>query len=146
MSTDIKADINESPAVIYRNLMSFVNNEIESTKERENFEAIMDIHWFFLHSKYHRRNFSFKKHIGKWKYYATSYNDLYYKVYKVIPLVAEGKLPVVKFTNLCNVFSGEKMIVAYCFPFGPRPEETRDFLVNSIGDDIIWSSEKYKEP
>ena len=146
MSEDVKADINESPQVIYRNLMSFAKKEIESAKERENFEVIIDIHWFFLHSRYHKQNFNYKKHIGKWKYFAISYQDLHDKVYRVIPLVAQGKLPVVKFTNLGNVFSGEKMIVAYCFPFGPSPEEARGFLVSSIGDEIIWGSKKFKEP
>lgn len=146
MSINDKAEANQSPALIYRDIMSFVNNKIESANERENFEAIIDIHWFFLHSKYHKRNFNYKRHIGNWRYCAASYKDLIDKVYRVIPLVAEGKLPVVKFTNLGNVFSGEKMIVAYCFPFGPSREEARNLLVNSIGEEIIWDSKKYNEP
>ena len=146
MSINVKADTNQSPGVIYQNVMSFVNNEIESTKERENFEAVIDMRWFFLHSKYHKRYFSYKKHIGKWKDCAASYEVLISRVYKVIPLVGQGKLPAVKFTNLGNVFSGERMMVAYCFPFGPSSEEAKNLLVNSIGDDVVWGSEKCKEP
>ncbi|MFC1857701.1 hypothetical protein ACFL9U_06680, partial [Thermodesulfobacteriota bacterium] len=81
MSPDIKANNSESPATIYRKLIHYMEEKIESVKERDNVDIIIDIHWFFIHSKYHKRNFNYKKHIGKWKYYATSYTDFYDKVF-----------------------------------------------------------------
>ena len=74
-----------------------------------------------------------------------SEKDLYDQVYNLLPLVAEGTLPVVKFTNLGNVFTDEKTIVIYCFPFGPSPKKARAILTHAIGEEgVVWGSNFFK--
>lgn len=137
--------VNQSPAFIYRLLSFYADQMLFSRKDRENLEIVIDIHWFFLYSKYHREQFNYKKHIGKWKYDAISVKDLLDKVLNLLPSVASGDLPVVKFTNIPNVNTGEKLIVAYCFPFGPSPAQAKDILAEKIGTGIYWGSFKFKE-
>ena len=126
--------------------MDFIEQKINPDKTRHNIDIIIDIHWFFIHSLRHKQEYNIKKHIGKWKFFASSNADLYKTIYEMLPLVAAGKLPVFKFTNLGNVFSGEKTIVAYCFPFGPSPSECKSILRPILGQDPIWGSKFFKEP
>jgi len=100
------------------------------------------MHWFFLHSKYHKNNRTYKNYIGKWKYDAVSAEDLFEKVLKIIPLVASKRFPVAKFTNIANVFTGEKLIVVYCFPFGITPDNIGKILTEKGFKNIYWSSKK----
>lgn len=144
MPQENKIDGDKSPAEIYRKLTTCIEKTVVSPEERNNVEVIIDMHWFFIHSKYHKQNFQYKKHIGKWKYCATSNKNLYDHVFKLIPLVAEGKLPVVKFTNTGNVFTGEKTIVVYCFPFGPTPKDAESFLIDTIGKTFFWGSKIFQ--
>jgi len=144
MPQKFKSDRGKSPAEIYRQLTTCINDTVAHPEERDNVEVIIDMHWFFIHSKYHKKNFQYKKHIGKWKHYGTSDKSLYDNVFKLIPLVAEGKLPVVKFTNTGNVFTGEKTIVVYCFPFGPTPKDAESILIDAIGKTFFWGSKIYK--
>ena len=137
---------NLSPASIYRLLTSHADKILVSRKERENLDIVIDMHWFFLHSRYHKEQFNYKKHIGKWKYDAVSFEDLLARVLVLMPSVAAGDLPVVKFTNIPNVTSGEKLIVVYCFPFGPGPEQARDILIEKIGPEIYWGSYRHRSP
>jgi len=97
----------------------------------------------YLHSKYHKENKTYRNYTGKWKYDAVSEEELFEKVCKIIPLVASKKFPVAKFTNIANVLSGEKLIVVYCFPFGPSPREVKNILTRQGLKNIYWSSNKY---
>ncbi len=144
--SDNKPSIIESGASIFKYLSEHSDKTINLPSERDNLELVMDLHWFFLYSRYHKENYNYKRHIGKWKYDATSSRDLLEKVLIILPIVASGMFPVAKFTNLANVFSGEKKIVVYCFPFGPSPYETGGILKEKIGDGIYWGSKKYPEP
>ena len=144
MPQDIKSVTRKSPAEIFCKITTCLNDTVAPAGERDNVEVIIDMHWFFIHSKYHKKNFQYKKHIGKWKHYATSDESLYDNVFKLIPLVAEGKLPVVKFTNTGNVFTGEKTIVVYCFPFGPTPKDAESILIDTIGKTFFWGSKIFQ--
>ncbi len=143
---EINNDKKFTPAIIYRQLSEFANYNIESVKFKKNFELIIDYHWFFLHSKYHKYKHGCKKHTGKWKYHAVSDQDLLTKVTKLLPFIAQGKLPVTKFTNIGNIFTDEKIIVIYCFPFSLNPLEIKNLLINEGINDIFWGSKKFKEP
>ncbi len=136
---------NMSPASIFRYLEANANENILSRRERKNLLIKMDIHWFFLHSSFHKKYHKCKQYIGKWKYDALSYEDFFEKILKLLPSVAKGELPVVKFTNYPNVFSGEKKIVIYCFPDGSDPIESKKRLKTELGIDVYWGSERYKE-
>ena len=138
-------DNNWSPASIFRYLESNADETILSKKDRGNLEIITDIHWIFLHSRFHKKSGKSKHHIGKWKHDANSYEDLLDKILKIIPHVATGEFPVVKFTNYPNVFSGEKTIVIYCFPDCLNPVETRKILERETGIYVYWGSKHYKE-
>lgn len=146
MSTEISMININSPAEIYKHLTTYADKALGSHTDRKNLDVVMDIHWFFMHSKYHKENFDYKKHINKWKYDASSPEDLIEKALTVIPFVAKGDFPVVKFTNLPNVFSGEKQIVFFCFPFGPSPIKAQKLLKEKMRIDVYWGSEKFQKP
>ncbi|MFC1812343.1 hypothetical protein ACFL03_06585 [Thermodesulfobacteriota bacterium] len=128
-----------SPAAIYKKLTDNADRLITSDKKRANLDIVIDFHWFFLHSLYHKRKKMLKNPLGNWRYNATSTENLLEKTLKVIPVVASGKFPVVKFTNIGNVFSGERLIVIYSFPSGPDPYAIKEILMETIGNDISWS-------
>lgn len=133
------------PSSIYKLLNRQAELVIISREDRANLDIVMDIHWIFLHSLYHKQNTNYKRHTGKWKYDADSQEDLIEKAKQVMPLVADRTFPVVKFTNLGNVFSGEMLLVVYCFPFGPQPAEAKRLLIEQGLNTIYWGSEKFKE-
>jgi len=138
-------DMPKQPFEIMKWLLECVDSAGLSKEERANLDIVIDIHWFFLHSKFHKENYNYKKHIGKWKYDAPSGDKLFHAVKELIPAVARKVLPVVKFTNTGNVLTGERLIVAYCFPFGPEPLEVRNVLLGK-GLDIYWGSTYFKPP
>ncbi len=148
MNEKIETNYNDkfTPALIYRQLSEFIDNNIKSAKLKQNLELIIDYHWFFIHSNHHKRQYNCKNHIGKWKYYAISNQDLLTNVTKILPLIAQGKLPVAKFTNISNVFTDEKTIVVYCFPFQSDPLEIKNYLTKNGLKDIFWGSKKFKAP
>lgn len=144
MGEDFTA-IAKSPALIYRCLMDHAGNTIANKDTLANLDIIMDFHWFFLHSKKAKEQFNTKRHSGKWKYDATSVEDLIHKAKAILPLVASGDFPVAKFTNIANVFSGEKLIVVYCFNFGHSAKETGDIFSEAVGEDVYWGSDMSRE-
>ena len=136
----------DTPSEIYKLVAERADRLIGSRDERQNLDIVIDIHWFFLHSMSHKQREQWKRHAGKWKYRAHSREDLIEKACRLLPAVASGRLPVVKFTNVANVFTGEMLIVAYCFASGPGAEETKKTLLETIRGEIYWGSNKYKEP
>ena len=138
---------NYPPAVIYKRLIHNARENIYA-EFRDNLDIVLDLHWIFLHSKIFkfRPNINFRQHIGKWKYDASSADDLFEKVFMLLPYVAEDKLPVVKFTNIGNVFSGEKLIVVYYCPNSTPHKEIRQILYDKLKIPFYWGSDKYKEP
>lgn len=146
MSTEMSIININSPAIIYKHLKTHADKVIALETDCKNLDIVIDIHWFFLHSRYHKENFDCKKHIGKWKYDASSPEDLIEKALKVLPFVAKGDFPVVKFTNLPNVFSGEKQIVFFCFPFGPSPKEAQVLLEEKMKVNVYWGSKIFQKP
>lgn len=143
---DSLSEIVKIPARIHKHLSEYANKSILDPSERTNLEITIDLHWFFLHSKYHKENYNNKKHIGKWKYNATSTEDLFEKIKIILPLVASRQLAVSKFTNLANVFNNEKLIVVYCFSFGLSAKCIGDLLNDRIGDGVYWGSVRFKKP
>ncbi len=133
----------KSPALIYKRLAEYARSSIPEEKLFSNLDIIMDFHWFFLHSKESKKNFNTKRHIGKWKYDARSVENLFLIAEAILPLVASGDFPVAKFTNIANVFSGEKLIVVYCFDFGLTPMETGSLFREVAGEGVYWGSERF---
>ncbi len=114
----MKENSHVSPAIIFRQLNELADKSINSKRIRQNLNIKIDFHWFFLHSEYYKKKYTCNKHIGKWKYQATSYEDLIEKISIILPIVAHNKISIAKLTNVGNVFSGEKLLLVYCFPFG----------------------------
>ncbi len=135
-----------APIDIYKLLTTVSDKVIKSSDDRANLQIIMDIHWFFLYSKSLKEDKRYKKHIGKWKYHAVSPSDLFKNISQILPSVASATLPVVKFTNIANVFSGERLIVVYCFPTGPDPTEAKNILTSMGWCDFFWGSHRYQAP
>lgn len=135
-----------NPAAIFKRLKKRADQIITAESERINLDIVIDYHWFFLHSITHKDNFSFKHNFGKWKYHADSFDDLFDKASLLLPYVASGRLPVVKFTNIANVFSGEKQLVVYSFKFGLSPAEVGQIVKSEISDSAYWNSSWYQIP
>lgn len=132
-----------SPADLYKLLASFASDNLPSNS-RNNLDIVLDYHWIFLHSKQFKETNRLNSHryIGKWKYDAENSTELIETAKKLISLVADNRLPVVKMTNMGNVHSGECQLVVYCFP-----ETAEPLLVKQlIGKDFYWGSNRFKEP
>lgn len=125
---------NLSPAIIHKSIMDI----LVDSPVNDNLQIVIDFHWFFLQSRRHKAKSGLKNYSGKWKYYAASADVFMESVFNLVPLVASGELPLVKFTNVANVFTGEKEIVAYCFPSGPAKAEAESILAGILGDGIVW--------
>jgi hypothetical protein len=135
-----------NPAAIYKILQERAAELILKESEKANLDIVIDYHYFFLHSSVHKNNFSFRHQYGNWKYDAESFENLFDMASKLIPYVASGKLPVVKFTNMANVFTGEKQLVVYSFPSGPAPPEVGEIVKREISEKIYWNSSWYQMP
>jgi hypothetical protein len=135
---DSEQNENPSPAIIYKRLTDYLNESCIEQVVRDNLDIVIDFHWFFLQSKKHKTEFGLRNPVGKWKYYAVSFDVLQESIFRLMPIVAVGLLPLVKFTNVGNVFSGEKEIVVYCFSFGPSQIEAKTILTDILGDGMVW--------
>lgn len=133
------------PAAVRKALEDFADAHVPLARDRDNLEIVIAMHWFFLHSREHKQRAGPLKHCGKWKIAPASADALLATVRTLLPVVAAGVLPVMKFTNLGNVFSGEHLAVVYCFPSGPSPAAARD-LLRQEGLDARWGSDFFAEP
>jgi len=117
----------------------------DSANNHSNLEVTPGIHWIFMQSLKHKGLEAFKNNCGKWKYDATDNDDLT-QAERLIPYVVEGKLPVVKITNIGNVFSGDRLIVVYCFSEEAKPAESGELLNQMFDGQFYWGSDWFSPP
>lgn len=132
-----------SPAALFNIITSYANEKL-TADAKNNLDVVIDHHWIFLHSKCFKQANRLNSHRynGKWKLDAETPEQLLYATQKLIPLVADNRLPVVKMTNVGNVLNGECQLVVYCFPKGAEPITVRRI----VGEKFYWGSNRYTEP
>lgn len=128
-----------SPALVVRRLKEFAGHHA-------NLEITPDIHWIFLRSLSHKGLPAFRRHCGKWKCDAADDDDLLARTRRLIPLICDGELPLIKITNRGNVFSDERLIVVYCFPQEATPEKTGEILDRMFSGRFYWGSNWFSCP
>lgn len=128
-----------SPAQIVKQL----KDKVAGHPQAANIEVTPDIHWIFIRSIMHKSDPAVKKHCGKWKYDAQDNESLISRVCDLLPLVANGKLPVIKLTNIGNVFTDERVIVVYCFDDIATPTGTRESLEKNFKGQFYWGSDRF---
>jgi hypothetical protein len=144
----LRADLAEhvkSPA----DLCAYIRNYLEKNGHAgalEHIEIITDHHWIFLHNRTFTQGGSvYRRRTGKYKYDAIHNSDLLLSVCSLAPLVADNLLPVVKFTNIANVQSGEKLIVAYCVKGIAEPHAVKKLMQRELGERVYWGSDFFEQ-
>ncbi len=112
----------------------------------DNIEITLDYHWVFLNSRDIKERENVIKHNGKWKFDAASGEALIRAAEALIPFVADGRMQLVKFTNLPNVYTGQRALVGYSFPHGFGPWGIGELMKGALGSSVYWGSERFKEP